>query len=152
MWRGWAGGGGSRRRWRDDGGSLHAVVREVLHLDRLSDEQLGLAALLVLDGLVDVHDLFANVLVHFGQPLRDLGAVGRLLGHPVVETLWGETERERARAGLGISARRSKTRTSSAALEAPRHLGRSSACWETEAAWAERPSSSWWPRRSRCGS
>lgn len=75
---------------------LHAVVREVLHLDRLSDEQLGLAPLLVLDGLVDVHDLLANVLVHFGQPLRDLGAVGRLLGHPVVETLWGETERERA--------------------------------------------------------
>ncbi|TNN75363.1 hypothetical protein EYF80_014410 [Liparis tanakae] len=31
-----------------------------------------------------------DVFVHFGQPLRDLGAVGRLLRHPVVETLCGK--------------------------------------------------------------
>lgn len=82
------GGRGSRRRWRDNGRSLHAVVREVLHLDCLSDEQLGLAPLLVLDGLVDVHDLLTNVFVYFGQSLCDLRTVGRLLGHSVVETLW----------------------------------------------------------------
>lgn len=80
-------GRGGRRRWRDNGRPLHAIVREVLHLHRLSEEQLGLAALLVLDGLVDVHDLLADVFVHFGQALRDLGAVGRFLGHAVVETL-----------------------------------------------------------------
>lgn len=115
------GRGGSRRRWRGDGGSLHAIVREVLHLDRLSDEQLGLAALLVLDGLVDVHDLFANVLVHFGQPLRNLGAVGRLLGHPVVETLCGERRREHVLNLDFLTAEQrrgwaTKTRTSLAAL------------------------------------
>ena len=45
---------------------LHAITGEVFHLDRLSNEQLGLSPFLVLDGLVDVHDLFTDVLVHFG--------------------------------------------------------------------------------------
>lgn len=73
-------------------GSLHAVVGEVLHLHGLSDEQLGFPPLLVLDGLVDVHYLFTNVLVHFGQSLRDLCTVGCLLRHSVVETLCGRSE------------------------------------------------------------
>ena len=71
---------------------LHGVVGVVLHLDRLPDEQLGLAPLLVLDGLVDVHDLLTDVLVHLGESLRDLGAVRRLLGHAVVQTLCGGGE------------------------------------------------------------
>lgn len=88
--------GGGRRRWRDNGWSLHAIVGEVLHLDCLSDEQLGLPPLLVLDGLVDVHYLFTNVFVHFGQSLRNLCTVGCLLRHSVVETLWGRSEREQS--------------------------------------------------------
>lgn len=72
--------------------SLHAIIGEVLHLDCLSDEQLGLSPLLILDGLVDVHYLFTNVFVHFGQSLRNLCAVGCLLRHSVVETLWGRSE------------------------------------------------------------
>lgn len=89
-------GGGGRRRWRDDSWSLHAIVGEVLHLDCLSDEQLGLPPLLVLDGLVDVHYLFTNVFVHFGQSLRNLCTVGCLLRHSVVETLWGRSECEQS--------------------------------------------------------
>lgn len=74
------------------GGTLNPIVGEVLHLDCLSDEQLGLPPLLVLDGLVDVHDLFTNVLVYFGQSLCDFSAVRRLLRHSVVETFWGGTK------------------------------------------------------------
>ena len=87
---------GDRRRWRDNSWSLHAIVGEVLHLDCLSDEQLGFPPLLVLDGLVDVHYLFTNVFVHFGQSLRNLCTVGCLLRHSVVETLWGRSECEQS--------------------------------------------------------
>lgn len=90
------GGWGGRRRWRDNSWSLHAIVSEVLHLDCLSDEQLGLPPLLVLDGLVDVHYLFTNVFVYFGQSLRNLRTVGCLLRHSVVETLWGRSECEQS--------------------------------------------------------
>ena len=87
---------GGRRRWRDNSWPLHAIVGEVLHLDCLSDEQLGLPPLLVLNGLVDVHYLFTNVFVHFGQSLRNLCTVGSLLRHSVVETLWGRSECEQS--------------------------------------------------------
>lgn len=44
---------------------LHAIV-QVLHLYRLPDEELGLSPLFILDGFVDIHNLFTDVFVHFG--------------------------------------------------------------------------------------